>query len=81
MPKCEKIKIELSPYGALTILSFLREFIKKDDEVEYHFQSLAECIDEFENEIYSKSSIEQIEDGINEAKVNSLIGKSPPIRK
>lgn len=68
-----KVPIELTPYNALAILSFLREF----EYDEPHLKALGEAVQEFENSMCRGISVDQIEDAKAENQVNQLIGKSP----
>ncbi len=74
------MKIEIKPNTGMMILSFLREFVKKGENVEYHFEALAECINEFEEEFIKNMSDSLLEEAMNEAEFNAMIGKSPPMR-
>lgn len=72
-----KVKIELTPYQALSILSFLREFINEENEEVHEFKAIHECVTAFENQVYQKVTDEMIEDAIAENEVNILIKKVP----
>jgi hypothetical protein len=73
----KKVKLELTPYNALAIIKFCREFINEDNKDDYRFKAIHEAVDEYEKEIYKNVSIEQLDDAIAENKVNHLIGKWP----
>lgn len=72
-----KVKIELTPYQSLSILSFLREFVNEENQDEAQFRSIHECVTAFENQIYEKVTDEMIDDAIAENEVNILIKKVP----
>lgn len=73
------MKIEISPYHAVTILSFLREFVKKG-ETDYKFKALCESVNAYEDQFMENVTQEEWEDAMEEAQVNALIGKTPPFR-
>ena len=73
----KNIKIELTPYDALAILKFCREFVNDGTKNDYRFKAIQDAIDEYEKEIYKKLSNEQLDDAIFENEVNRLIGKFP----
>lgn len=73
----KKVTIELTPYDALAILKFCREFVNDDTKGDRRFKAIQDAVDEYENEIYKKLSIEQLDDAIAENEVNFLIGKWP----
>jgi hypothetical protein len=75
-----KVKIELTPYNALSILSFLREFVNDDNVNEPAFKAIHEAVDEYNVSLIKHITPEQVNDGQQENQVNQLIGKSP-IRK
>lgn len=72
-----KVKLELEPYNAIIILSFLREFVNEENADEYQFQSIHEAVKEYETELSRRLTEEQWNeiDAVNQ--VNQLIGKSP----
>lgn len=71
------VTIELTPYNALGILKFCREFINDDNKDDYRFKAIHDAVAEFEEQIYKNVSINQLEDAIAENEVNYLIGKWP----
>lgn len=71
------VKIEITPYNALTILSFCREFINDDNKDNYMFKAIHEAVQQFENQVYEKIDDTMFEDAMQENQVNQLIGKSP----
>ena len=73
----DKVKIELTPYNALSIWSFLQEYINDDNSDEPEFKAIHEAIKEYKNSVVANMTEEQFNDGSHENKVNQLIGKSP----
>jgi hypothetical protein len=71
-----KIKIELTPYEALSILSFLEEF-KEDFEQRTECEALRNCITSFRDQVYAKISMSDMDDVIAENEVMKLVGKAP----
>lgn len=74
------MKIEISPYTAISLVGFLREFVKDDENVPYHLRAITDCVNEFEAQVRSNITPEELEEAISEMKVNDLIGKTPPMR-
>ena len=72
-----KVKIELTPYNAMSILAFLREWVNDDVKGDYEFKAICEAVDQYEKEVASKMTDEQFDDMHRENVVNQLIGKSP----
>ena len=72
-----KVKIELTPYNALAILAFLREYINDENKHDSRFAAIHESVDEYAKEIFTKANNEQISAGIFESKVNDLLGRHP----
>ena len=72
-----KVKIQLTPYNALSIFSFLREFINNENSDEPEFKAIHEAVNQYENEIVKNITEDHIDDFNAENKVNQLIGKSP----
>lgn len=72
----KKIIIELTPYTALAIHSFLSEF-EPEMNADKKWQSLKDAHEEFKNEFFKKASNEQIDDAIAEARVHELLERSP----
>lgn len=72
------VKIELSPYNAATILSFLREYIvpgiSKDDP---QFKAIEDAVDSYESQLAMRMTSADWDDCNAENRVNQLIGKSP----
>lgn len=72
-----KIKIELEPYNAITILSFCREFVTEETCKDYKLRAIFEAVQELELEL-AKRLTEKDWDEIHATnQVNQLIGKSP----
>lgn len=68
------LNIELSPFQAVTILGFLREF----DYTEHPLlKALGEVVQAFEDELYNKMDSAQLEDAFAEIEVNKLLDKCP----
>lgn len=70
--------IELSPYQAISIMSFLKEFDYSDHP---NLKSLGESIKSFEKEVYKNFSEKEFYDAIAETHMNILLDKSPDFRK
>lgn len=73
----QKVKIELTPYNALAILSFMREYINDENKHDPELKAIHESVDEFTKQIYTKMTMSQLNAGIFESKVNDMIGKHP----
>lgn len=71
------IKIELTPYAALSILSFLREYINEDTQHRMEFQAINECVLEYEKEVFKKTDLDHLEDALVENNINKMLGKAP----
>ena len=69
------MNIQLTPFDALNILKFLKEFEGDMDSSE--FESLKSGIKNFSDEIYLKITDEQIDDAYAERSVSTLLGKFP----
>ena len=78
MNKDNKIRIEITPYNAISILSFCREFINEDTPNKYHFQAIREAVDELELQLGRILTDEHFEEIRAENELNKLIGKIPP---
>jgi hypothetical protein len=72
-----KVPIELSPYNALSILAFCREFVNDDLVDEYKFTAIREAVDQLELQLHRNLTDEHWEEIHIENKTNQLIGKSP----
>jgi len=73
MHDIDKVPIELTPFDALSILTFLLEFEYDHPQL----QALKTSIDNFRAEIYLKITNDQIDDAFAERSVNKLLGKDP----
>lgn len=71
-----KVLIEISPYNAITILSFLREFIDEACD-DYNLQAIKQAVDELEIQLAKRLTDEHFEAIKVENELNQLIGKSP----
>lgn len=76
-PENDKVHIKLSPYTAIAILSFLREWINDDLPDEYQYTAIKEAVAEYQKEVYDNMTNDQFEAARLENSVNKLIGKSP----
>lgn len=72
-----KVKIELRPYDALVILSFLREYINEENRNIPEMAAIQETVDAYEKEIYKKVDLDMVEDASVENTVNRLCGRQP----
>lgn len=70
----DKIPIELTPYDALNLLAFLREF---DYSVAPELTALGKSVDALENEVCRNMRPDQLQDAKAERAVNKLIGFEP----
>ncbi len=75
-----KVKIELEPYNAITILSFCREFVSEESCREYKLKAILEAVNELQTELAKRLTEEDWEEIHATNEVNQLIGKSP-VRK
>lgn len=73
----KKVKIELRPYDALGILSFLREYINEKNRHDPKMAAIHETVDAYEKEIYKKVDLDMVEDASVENAVNRLCGRQP----
>ncbi|GGG97622.1 hypothetical protein [Pedobacter zeae] len=73
----EKVKIELSPYDALSILSFCREYVNDELADEPIFIALKKSVKAFEEELTKNLTEDQYEDAKAENQVNRLMGTCP----
>ena len=69
----KKVAIELTPFEALEIITFLRQ----GDYDHPKLAALATAVNSYEKEIYKKVTDEQVDDATAERKVNQLLDKSP----
>lgn len=77
MSKKSLVPIEMTPYNAISILSFCREFINDNTCDDYQFQAIREAVDELEIQLGRHLTEEHFEEIRAENMVNQLIGKSP----
>ena len=73
----KKVKIELRPYDALGILSFLRECFNDDNRNDKILSATHETVDAYEKEIYKNCDLDMVEDAEVENTVNRLTGRQP----
>lgn len=73
----KKVKVELTPYNGLEILSFMREFINDDIKHDPALTSIRAAVDEFEASLTKNITNDQITDAQAENQVNQLLGRSP----
>lgn len=76
-PENDKVHIKLSPYTAMAILGFLREWVNDDVPDEYQYAAIKEAVAEYQKEVSVNMTNDQLEDARLENSVNKLIGKSP----
>jgi len=75
-PMDNKVKIELTPYAALTLLRFLNEFdLEQQDSP--NVISLIDSYREFKKEIEAKITHEQIKDAVLTREINKLLDHEP----
>jgi hypothetical protein len=72
-----KVRLELEPYNAISILAFMREWVNDDLDDEYQFKAIREAVNELEVQLGINLSDEHWEeiDAVNQ--INQMIGKSP----
>lgn len=73
----DKVKIELRPYDAIAILSFLREFINDENKNDSRLAAIHETVKEYEDEIHKNMTSDMLEDAILENSINGLAGRHP----
>lgn len=76
----QKISIELTPFQALAILAFMREFVNDENKEVAELAAIHEAVEAYEQEIYNKVTYEMMEDVEAENEVNFLLGKQPQNR-
>lgn len=69
----DKVPIELTPFDALSILTFLKEY----DLSHPQLQALNTAVKNYENEVCKNITMDQIDDAKAERAVNILIDKEP----
>lgn len=68
------LNIELTPFEAVTIMGFLREF---DYTTHPLLKTLGDVVQSFENELYKKMDNTKLEEAFAELEVNKLLEKCP----
>lgn len=71
-----KIKIELTPYTAMCIYKFLSEF-ESDMDREPQLKAFKKSYKEFETEVITKITDEQLTDAIMQTQINQALGDDP----
>jgi len=72
-----KINISLTPYNALVILRFVREFVPMGEQEQQKLKSLADAIDAYQEEIVNKCSHAQLNDAFAEGAMHEMLGNAP----
>ena len=72
-----KIKIQLKPYDAMAILSFLREFLNEDNINEPELQAMHEAVLNYENEILNNTTEKHLQEVEIENIKNRAFGRCP----
>lgn len=72
----DKIKIELTPYAALTLLRFLCEFDLENQDSP-NVISLVESYKEYKQQIEKQITHEQITDAVLTREINKLLDHEP----
>lgn len=72
-----KLKIELEPYTALALISFLREFVNEENADDFRFKAIHDAVAEYEKQVYDRITPDQLQDAMHENEVNRLTGKWP----
>ena len=70
----DNLNIELTPYQAVTILGFLREFDYSDHPL---LKALGNVVQSFEDEVYHKINKTQLQEAFAEVEVNKLLDNCP----
>lgn len=76
----QKVSIELTPFQAIEILAFMREFVNDQNKEVPELAAIHEAVGAYEEEIYEKITDEMMEEVEAENEVNFLLGKQPPNR-
>jgi hypothetical protein len=74
-----KVQIELRPYTAIAVLSFLREYINQGNRDMPMLQAIHESVEEYEKQVCQSITQDQIEDARLENDVNFLTKRQPPL--
>jgi len=77
----KKVRIEMKPYNAISILAFCREYVNDDLSDDYKFEALREAVQELELQLTRNLTEENWEEIRSENQVNQMIGKSPLVVK
>ena len=75
----EKVKIELSPHHACTLKFFLRLFINKWTKRYKRMKTINEAVESYEKELLKNITPEQVDEAMNEAEINRILGYQPPV--
>ncbi len=72
-----KLNISLDPHNAICLLAFMQHFINEDLPDDYKYRGVREALQQYEQEIGTNITKEQLieVEAVNE--VNKLIGKTP----
>ena len=73
----QKVKIELRPYDALQILTFLREFVNDGNKNIRQFAAIHEGVNAFESEVYKNCTTDMVKDAELELSINTLTQRVP----
>lgn len=71
----DNVPIELTPYQALTLMTFFEAM--KDAIAEQQYGALRDAIKAFEDQLTAKIRIDQIDDAKAERAINELFGREP----
>lgn len=76
------MNINIKPEEALTILTFLREYIpkQKPKEEDQRLSLLRKSIKRFENQVF-KMPMEEFEKAVEEIRVHSLLGMAGEVKE
>lgn len=72
-----KVKIELEPFAALEILSYLRSEINENLEPNQNLTALIESVDSYQAQLEKNLTKGQVEEAEHVRKVNQLLNKMP----
>lgn len=73
----ENVRILLRPYTAIAIMCYLRETINDSNRDVPMLQAIHESVDEYERQIYSNITTDQLSDAMLENEVNYLTNRQP----
>jgi len=71
-----KVKLELTPYTAIAMLAFVREWVNEDTKNDPLYKPIQDACDEYEKEIVEKMTPTQLEDATMQNEVDKLTGKA-----